>query len=143
MMAAMAPSDLDRLATAARKRRRELGLALNDHNAKAGGTSKGTWQRVEKGEPIRPTNYVKIDGLLRWAPGSCMGILEGGTAVPADASQSERGTAISELPPEVHDAEVRDVIKLAAIATTDGLTSEEIRALSERAVKDLRAAGLL
>jgi hypothetical protein len=143
MMAAMAPSDLDRLATAARKRRRELGLALNDQNAKAGGTSKGTWQRVEKGEPIRPTNYVKIDGLLQWAPGSCIGILEGGTAVPADASKSERGTAISELPPEAHDAEVRDVIRLAAIATTDGLTSEEIRALSARAVKDLRAAGLL
>lgn len=139
----MAPSDLDRLAAAARKRRRELGLALTDTTAKAGGTSKGTWQRVEKGEPIRATNYVKIDGLLRWAPGSCIGILEGGEPVPVEASGAERGTVISDLPPEVHDAEVRDVIKLAAIATTDGLTSEEIRALSERAVHDLRAAGLL
>jgi hypothetical protein len=139
----MAPSDLDRLATAARKRRRELGLALNDLNAKAGGTSKGTWQRVEKGEAIRGTNYVKIDGLLRWAPGSCIAILEGGEPVPVDPSKAERGTVVSELPPEVHDAEARGVIQLAVVATTDGLTSEQIRALSERAVKDLRAAGLM
>ncbi|MFC9821445.1 hypothetical protein ACFWG6_31195 [Streptomyces erythrochromogenes] len=139
----MAPSDLDRLASAARKRRQELGLALTDATAKAGGTSKGTWQRVEKGEPIRDTNYVKIDGLLRWAPGSCINILEGRDPVPADPSQAERGSVISELSPEMHDAEVRDVIKLAAIATTDGLTAEEIRALSDRVAKDLRAAGLI
>ncbi|MFI5831003.1 hypothetical protein ACIA6C_27780 [Streptomyces sp. NPDC051578] len=139
----MAPSDLDRLAIAARKRRRELGLALNDLNAKAGGTSKGTWQRVEKGEAIRETNYVKIDGLLQWAPGSCIAILEGGAPVPVDPSKAERGTVVSELPPEAHDAEARGVIQLAVVATTDGLTSEQIRALSERAVKDLRAAGLI
>lgn len=139
----MAPSDLDRLATAARKRRRELGLALNDVNAKAGGTSKGTWQRVEKGEAIRATNYVKIDGLMQWAPGSCIDILDGGDPVPIAPSKAEAGTVISELSPEMHDAEARDVIQLAVVATTDGLTSEEIRALSERAVKDLRAAGLI
>lgn len=140
---AMAPSDLDRLAVAARKRRQELGLALNDHNAKAGGTSKGTWQRVEKGEPIRPTNYVKIDGLLQWAPGSCLAILDGRAPVPVDPSKAERGTVISELSPEMHDDEARKVIQLAIVASTDGLPSDQIRALSERAVKDLRAAGLL
>jgi hypothetical protein len=136
----MAPSDLDRLAAAALKRRRELGLALNDLNAKAGGTSKGTWQRVERGQAIRATNYVKIDGLLAWAPGSCLRVLEGGDPVAVDPSRAERGTVISELPPEAHEAEARDVIKLAAIATTDGLTSEQIRALSERAVRDLRGS---
>ncbi|MFE2140261.1 hypothetical protein ACFXA3_00580 [Streptomyces sp. NPDC059456] len=139
----MAPSDLDRLAAAARKRRRELGLALTDATAKAGGTSKGTWQRVEKGEAIRATNYVKIDGLLQWAPGSCLHILEGGEPISAEPSTAERGSVISELSPEMHDAEARDVIQLAVIATTDGLPSEQIRALSERAVRDLRAAGLI
>lgn len=139
----MAPSDLARLATAARKRRRQLGLALNDLNAKAGGTSKGTWQRVEKGEAIRATNYVKIDGLLQWAPGSCIAVLEGGEAVSVDPSKSEPGTVISELSPERKDAEARDVVQLAVVATTNGLTSEEIRALSDRAVRDLRAAGLM
>ncbi|MFG2748080.1 hypothetical protein [Streptomyces xanthophaeus] len=139
----MAPSDLDRLATAARKRRRQLGLALTDNTAKAGGTSKGTWQRVEKGEAIRATNYVKIDGLLKWAPGSCLAILDGGDPVPVDPSAAERGTVISELTPEMHDAKARNVIQLAVVATTDGLTSEEIRALSDRAFQDLRDAGLI
>jgi hypothetical protein len=60
--------DYERLATTARRRRAELGLALNDKNAKAGGLSNRTWQRVEKGLEIRETNYVKIDGLLKWAP---------------------------------------------------------------------------
>lgn len=139
----MAPSDLDRLAAAALARRRDLGLALNDVNAKAGGTSKGTWQRVERGEPIRTTNYVKIDRLLHWAPGSSRAILDGREPVPADPSGSTPGAVVSELTPEMHEAEVRDVIKLAAVATTDGLTAEQIRALSERAVRDLRAAGLI
>jgi hypothetical protein len=141
----MAPSDLDleRLATAARNRRKNLGLALNDVNAKAGGTSKKTWQRVEKALTIRETNYMRIDGLLQWAPGSCLAILEGREAVPADPSQAEFGTVISELTPEKKEADARDVVQLAVVATTDGLTSEEIRALSERAVRDLRAAGLI
>jgi hypothetical protein len=141
----MAPSDLDleRLAAAARKRRKNLGLALNDINAKGGGTSKKTWQRVENALAIRETNYMKIDGLLNWASGSCLAILEGGDPVPVDPSMAEPGTVISELSPDRKDAEARDVVQLAVVATTDGLTSEEIRALSERAVKDLRAAGLI
>jgi hypothetical protein len=139
----MAPSDLDRLAAVARKRRRELGLALNDNNAKAGGTSKGTWQRVERGEAIRETNYVKIDGLLQWAPGSCLAVLDGGEPVPADPSAVERGAVISELTPAMHEAQARNVIRLAAVATTSGLSAEEIRALSDRAVRDLREAGLI
>lgn len=139
----MAPRDFARLADYARKRRAVLGLALNDINAKAGDIAKRTWQRVEKGLEIRETNYVKIDRLLQWAPGSCITILEGGEPVPVDASKTETGTAISELSPEMHDAEARDVIQLAVIATTDGLPSEQIRALSERAVRDLRAAGLI
>ena len=139
----MAPRDFTRLADYARKRRAVLGLALNDINAKAGDIAKRTWQRVEKGLEIRETNYVKIDRLLQWAPGSCIAILEGGEPVPVDPSKAERGTVISEMSSEMHDAEARDVIQLAVIATTDGLPSEQIRALSERAVRDLRAAGLI
>lgn len=139
----MAPSDLERLAAAARKRRKNLGLALNDINAKAGETSKKTWQRVENALAIRETNYMKIDGLLQWAPGSCIAILEGGEPVPVDPSNAERGTVVSELSPEMHDAKARGVVQLAVVATTDGLTSEEIRAISDRAIQDLRAAGLL
>jgi hypothetical protein len=142
-MGVMAPSDLDRLAGAAQKRRHALGLALNDKNAKAGGTSKGTWQRVENGQPIRPTNYVKIDALLQWAPGSCAAILDGGEPVPIRPSASNPRINISELPREAISEEARDVVKLATIATIKGLTGEEIIKLSDRVVEDLRARGLI
>lgn len=138
----MAPRDLHRLAQVAQKRRHDLGLALNDKNAKDAGTSKGTWQRVERGEAIRPTNYVKIDALLLWAPGSCTAVLEGGEPVPAVPLEGAPGVVVTELTPELLDEEARDVIQLAAIATTSGLTSDEIRALSDRVVKDLKARGL-
>lgn len=139
----MAPRDLDRLATVARKRRLDLGLALNDKNAKAAGTSKGTWQRVERGEAIRPTNYTKIDGLLQWAPGGCLAILRGDEPIESSPSENDPSVMISKLPPEVLDEEARNVVKLAAIATAGGLTSDEIKKLADQVVKDLRANGML
>ncbi|WP_030917500.1 hypothetical protein [Streptomyces sp. NRRL B-24720] len=139
----MAPSDLDRLAKAARKRRNDLGLALNDKNAKAAKTSKGTWQRVERGETIRPTNYVKIDALLQWAPGSCMAVLGGGEPIPTKASEDAPGVQISQRPAADLEGRARDVIRLAMIATETGLTVEQVRELSDRAVQDLKANGLI
>lgn len=137
--------DYERLAQAAKRRRAELGLALNDKNAKAGGLSNRTWQRVEKGLEIRETNYVKIDRLLEWAPGSCIAILDGGEPTPVsdmkepDASRVQK----SPLPQEVVDEEVRDAVQLALIATAKGTTAEEIREMSERVVRDLRERGLI
>ncbi|MEU3613468.1 hypothetical protein ABZ725_14290 [Streptomyces sp. NPDC006872] len=137
------PRDYSRLAGMARKRRAELGLALNDVNAKAGGLSNRTWQRVEKGLEIRETNYVKIDGLLQWAPGSCISILEGGEPVPVQEVAGAPGIQKSPVPPEVVDGQARDVVQLALIATAKGTTVEEIREMSERVVRDLRERGLL
>ena len=142
-MATGADHDFARLAKMATERRQQLSLALNDANAKAGGTSKGTWQRVEKGMPIRETNYVKIDGLLRWAPGSCLAVLEGREPILSRPAKDVPGADISERPVQDIDARARDVIQLAMIATTSGLTAEEIRALSDRAVRDLKGAGLI
>ena len=135
----------DRLATLARRRRAELGLALNDVNAKAGGLSNRTWQRVEKGLEIRETNYVKIDGLLQWAPGSCLRILDGGDPVLAEEMKDPAATGVqkSPMPREVTDEEARDVVQLALLATTKGTTAEEIREMSERVVRDLRERGLI
>lgn len=137
------PPSLARLAQCARARRAELGLALNDDNAQAIGTSKGTWQRVEKGMPIRETNYVKIDGLLHWAPGSCISILRGGDPVPVEEVADAPGVQKSSIPREVVDSQARDVVQLALIATAKGTTAEEIREISERVVRDLRERGLL
>lgn len=137
--------DYERLATIARRRRAELGLALNDVNAKAGGLSNRTWQRVEKGLEIRETNYVKIDGLLKWAPGSCLRVLDGGDPIPvsdmadADAASVQK----SPVPQEVIDEQALETIQLALIATAKGTTAEEIRRMSERAVRDLRERGLI
>lgn len=135
--------DYAKLAKLARRRRAELGLALNDVNAKAGGLSNRTWQRVEKGLEIRETNYVKIDGLLRWAPGSCLAVLDGGEPTPVDRIADSPDVQKSPLPPEVLDAEARDIVQLALIATAKGTSAEEIREMSERVVRDLRERGLI
>jgi hypothetical protein len=137
--------DHERLAKLAKSRRAELGVALNDDNAKAAGTSKGTWQRVEKGLPIRDTNYVKIDGLLRWAPGSCMQVLDGGDPVLASDVEDPAGSGVqkSPLPREFAVEKARDTIRLALIATAKGTSAEEIREMSERAVQDLLEEGLI
>lgn len=139
----MAPRDLERLATTARKRRHDLGLALNDRNAKAAGTSKGTWQRVERGQAIRPTNYVKIDALLNWAPGSCASVLKGGQPVPASPLDADPSVMMSQLPPELIAKEARDVVKLAAVATVGRLTADEIKALSDQVIHDLKDRGII
>lgn len=116
---------------------------MNDANAKAAGVSKGTWQRVEKGLSIRETNYVKIDDLLQWAPGSCLDVLEGGEPVPVGQVAEAPDVQKSPVPPEVLDAEARDVVQLALIATARGTSAEEIREMSERVVRDLRERGLI
>ncbi|MFJ3289960.1 hypothetical protein ACIPMW_32330 [Streptomyces sp. NPDC086669] len=137
--------DYERLAAIARRRRAELGLALNDVNAKAGGLSNRTWQRVEKGLEIRETNYVKIDGLLQWAPGSCLSVLEGGDPVPIEEVKDPDagGAQKSPLSPERVDKEALEAVQLALIATAKGTPAEEIREMSERVVRDLRERGLL
>jgi hypothetical protein len=144
-MPSLTDHDLERLAKAARRRRADLGIAMNDANAKAAGVSKGTWQRVEKAQSIRETNYVKIDGLLKWAPGSSLRVLEGGE--PVSVSDMADADAVdvqkSSFPQEVVDERVREIIQLALIATAKGTTAEEIRRMSERAVHDLREHGLI
>lgn len=137
--------DYERLATLARRRRAELGLALNDVNAKAGGLSNRTWQRVEKGLELRETNYVKVDGLLKWAPGSCLTILDGGEPTPVEEMKDPAASGVqkSAMPQDVIDKQAIETIQLALIATAKGTSAEEIRRMSERAVRDLKERGLI
>lgn len=137
--------DFDRLARLARSRRADLGLALNDINAKAAGMSKHTWQRVEKGLPIRETNYVKVDGALQWAPGSCLSVLKGDEPTPVEDMKDPEASGVqkSPVPREIVDREALDAVQLALIATAKGTSAEEIRAMSERVVRDLRERGLI
>jgi len=144
-MPSVVDHDFDRLARLARSRRADLGLALNDINAKAAGMSKHTWQRVEKGLPIRETNYVKIDGVLQWAPGSCLNVLKGGEPTPVEELKDPDAASVqkSPLPREILDREALDAVQLALIATAKGTPAEEIREMSERVVRDLRERGLI
>lgn len=136
--------DLQRLAALARRRRADLGLALNDAVAKAGGVSKNTWRRVEQGLPIRETNYVKIDGLLKWAPGSCLAALEGRDPIPVtEVTDSPSGSMKSPIPDDVLDDRARRIVQLALLATAKASTAEEIREQSERVVRDLREHGII
>jgi len=135
--------DYERLAVVARARRRDLALPLTDGNAKMAEVSKGTWQRVEKGMPIRETNYVKIDELLMWVHGSCMAILRGGDPVTVEEAQGSPDAKTSSMPSEVLDRQARETVQLALIATAKDTTAEEIREMSDRVVRDLRERGLL
>ena len=126
--------DYERLGERARARRADLGLPLTDATAKAGGMSKHTWQRVERGLPIREINYVKIEEALGWTPGSCLRIIDGGDPALADAIQ---------VAPVDVDRRARDVVQLAIIATAEGTTAEQIREISDRVVQDLRKCGLI
>ncbi|MEU5976291.1 hypothetical protein [Streptomyces sp. NPDC047315] len=133
------------LATAAKRRRHELGLALNDVNAQQGGTSKKTWQRVEAGFSVHLTSYTKIDRLLQWATGGCVGIMEGRDPIPIRAATTDSTATIAAVDPEAMekvDQQARERVQLVAVATTD-LNAEQIRELSERIVEDFRKHGLI
>lgn len=134
-------TDLGRLAEAVKNRR----LALYTSRvaaAKAAGISKDTWKRVEDGEIVRDGTYVKIDEALQWAPRSCAAILEGRTAMPVEGVEGEPGTVTTKVSGAAMDERVRDVVQLASIATT-GLPADEIRALANQVVQDLKKLGVI
>ena len=110
-----------------------------------GGLSNRTWQRVEKGLELRETNYVKVDGLLKWAPGSCLTILDGGEPTPVEEMKDPAASGVqkSAMPQDVIDKQAIETIQLALIATAKGTSAEEIRRMSERAVRDLKERGLI
>ncbi|WP_328941591.1 hypothetical protein OG259_07910 [Streptomyces sp. NBC_00250] len=137
----MAPRDFDALAQAVKNRRIELGYGYKTA-AKKAGIAFETWKRIETGQPVRDLSYSRAEPVLHWAPGSCVAVLEGKSPVLVTPAESASGVSISPMPAEALDA-VKDVVQLAAIATTSGLTADEIRALSEKVVADLKEKGFL
>lgn len=136
----MSTRDLEGLAKAVRAAR----LALHPSRlaaAQAAGISKDTWKRVEEGEEVREVSYAKIETALRWPIGTCADIAAG-APTPTPTAPDDSAEVTVRTADEV-DEEVRDIVQLSAIATTPGLTGEEIRKLSDRIARDLRAAGKL
>lgn len=143
-MGPMASPDLARLAQHVKGAR--LGQTpplARRRAAELAGMSKDTWQRIEEAKPVQPTSYAKVDPVLGWAPGSCAGILEGREPVPSKRATSAPGVDISQPPVGDPGDKAREVIQLAMIATASGLTAEEIRDLSERAVNALKDHNLI
>jgi transcriptional regulator with XRE-family HTH domain len=132
----MSTRDLERLARAV-KAARLAQYPSRLAAAQAAGISKDTWKRVEEGEDVRDGTYAKMESALTWTPGQCLDIAAGGP-LPHEAAAGVEVTVVS---PEELDESVRDIVQLAAIATTPGLSGQEIRELANRIAKDLRAAG--
>lgn len=135
-------TDHPRLAKYVQNRRLELGLARK-RAAELAGMSKDTWRRIEEGGKVQPMSYAKAEPVLGWATGSCTSILEGKEPIPSRQSGHSGSVTISERPREDLDGEVRETIQLAMIATTNNLTAEQIRELSDRALRDLKAKKLI
>ncbi|MFD3741114.1 helix-turn-helix domain-containing protein [Streptomyces sp. NPDC058629] len=139
----MATEDHPRLADYVTARREELGLSVR-RAAQLAGIAYDTWRRIEGGtKKVHRPNIAKVDPVLGWAPGSAVGILEGREPIPIRETKEAPGADISRRPVADIDRAVRDVIQLATIATASGLTADEIRELSDRAVRDLKDAGLI
>lgn len=133
--------DLQRLAERVKKRRLQLNLSVI-RAADLAGLSKDTWKRVEEALPVRHITYDKVEVALRWTVGSCRKIVEGGEAVILDDAGAF-GAQITPVPPEMLEAEIRDAVQGALIATADDLTAAKIRQVNERAIAVLRERGIL
>ncbi|WP_420032319.1 hypothetical protein ACN2WE_05505 [Streptomyces sp. cg28] len=130
----MSTRDLERLATAVKTARLDR-YPSRVAAAEAAGVSKGTWQRIEEAKEVRDGSYAKVEKALDWPPGTCDRILAG------EAAPTALDVDVTVRTPDEMDESVRDIVQLAAIATTPGLTGAEIRALSDRITEDLRRAG--
>jgi DNA-binding XRE family transcriptional regulator len=122
-------------------RRRELKLGV-EPAAKLAGISKDTWKRVEAGLKVWDRSYGGIEAALKWAPGSCSRILEGGTPIVAEASSAGDAT-IAVIPKDELKRHVGDSVNSAAIGIKGGLTDEQILELNDRVLKELRERGVL
>jgi len=78
-----------RLAELVAARRKSLRLSV----VKAAGgaaVSRGTWLRVEAGDPIQAHNYAGVDFILEWEDGSCERVIAGGDPIPLSPDPSPR-----------------------------------------------------
>lgn len=134
----MATPDLQRLAERVTDRRERLGLSVR-RAATVAGISKDTWTRIEDAKPVRQQTYDAIEPVLGWTAGSCRKIVDGGEAVQVESDEGR----ITAVPPETLEAELRDAVQGALIASTDDLTAAQIRQVNERAIEILRSRGIL
>lgn len=135
-------NDLERLAHLVRQRRLELGLGI-EPAARLAGMSKDTWKKVEAArDDLRATSYTGIERALRWAPGSCTRVLEGGEPVPVAASSAGGDAGIAVIPKEELRRQVGDSVNSAAIGFKGDLTADQILDLNRLVLDELHKRGV-
>ena len=120
----------------------ELGLGI-EPAAKLAGISKDTWKRVEAALKVWDSKYAGVEAALQWASGSCMRILDGHDPIPNEAAEAAPGVKIAQIPKPDLERLVGDAVKVAAIATKGSMTGDEILALNERVLQELRERGVI
>lgn len=136
----MTSPDFERLALLVHQRRTELRLGI-EPAAKTAGISKDTWKRVEAGQKVWDRSFASIEAALGWAPGSCKSILDGHNPEPAELAAEE--VRVTRIPKDELKRLVGDAVQSAAIATKGSMTGDEILALNERVIQELRERGVL
>ncbi|GHH29924.1 helix-turn-helix domain-containing protein [Streptomyces rubradiris] len=134
----MATPDLDRLAERVKMHRLEQ-YSSRDAAAAAAGISRNTWKRVEEGQEVYESTYVKVDKALGWATGSCIAIIEGGDPVFADSPT----TSSPDPAPGMTEKQARDMAWDTARATLPTAPVGELDAFVNELVENLRRAGIV
>lgn len=138
----MPTPDLERLADRVQQRRIQLRLGI-EPAAKIAGMSKDTWKRVEAGLNVRATSYTGIEAALQWAPGSCRRILDGDEPITSEPAAADSASRIATIPKVDLERLVGDAVTRAAITVKGSLTGDEILALNDRVLKELREQGVI
>ncbi|MEU1043874.1 helix-turn-helix transcriptional regulator [Streptomyces sp. NPDC005897] len=136
-------NDYARLGTLVYERRVHLGLGV-EPAAKLAGMSKDTWKKIEAGRSdVHATSYTKIERALQWAPNSCLRILEGHDPVVVEPTPASPDAEIAVIPKEELARQVGDSVNSAVLGVKSGMTAEEILALNERVLDELRKRGVI
>ncbi|MFC8065416.1 helix-turn-helix domain-containing protein [Streptomyces sp. NPDC057293] len=135
-------NDYARLGKLVYERRVHLGLGV-EPAAKLAGMSKDTWKKIEAGRSdVHATSYTKVERALQWAPNSCLRVLEGQEPVVVEAS-AVPDAAMAVIPKEELARQVGDSVNSAVLGVKSGMTAQEILALNERVLEELRKRGVI
>lgn len=126
-------TDLDRLAKLVRAHRHER-FPSRDAAADAAGISRNTWKKVEEGQPVRESTYVKIEKVLDWASGSWERVAAGHEPVLA----AEGGGGSAATPAPFDEEEARRAAWQAARLKLPNAPIGDIDAFAEEFVEILR-----
>lgn len=144
MNSSEARAAVTRLGAAVRRRRSALGLTQKQI-WDAGGPSDTTLSKWEKGESAslpRISTQTRLDGVLRWEPGSAAAVLAGGEPTELDEPASAVASSSAEEPVAVEvvaDAGGDVVVPAAALDGLTDLERDEVRsAARERALQRAR-----